>query len=63
MEAPSLVHSEPDFGVPFSHLQLFRKHSVLSEFSRKPESHPLHMEAPLLVHADSDLGVPFSHLH
>ena len=32
MEAPLLVQSEPDLGVPFSHLQLFCKHLVLPEF-------------------------------
>ena len=62
MEAPGLVHSEPCSGVPLSHLQAF-KHSVLSEFSLKPEPQTLHMEAPLLVHSEPDLGVPFGHLH
>ena len=62
MDAPLLVQSEPDLGVPLSHLQLFFSHFVWSSFSRKPESQALHMEAPLLVHSDPDLGVPFSHL-
>ena len=61
MEAPLLVHSEPDLGVPLSHLQLFFSHLFLPELSRKPELQALHFEFPL--HPLLWSGVPLSHLH
>ena len=62
MEAPLLVQAEPDFGVPFGHLQLFFSHLVLPELMVYPLLHLSHIEAPLLVQAEPDLGVPWSHL-
>ena len=63
MDAPGwALHASPGCGVPFSHVQLFFRHSVLSELSLYPDPHALHMEAPLLVHSEPDFGVPFSHL-
>ena len=61
-KAPLLVHSEPDFGLPLSHLHEFCKHFVLPELSRNPELQSWHMEAPLEVHSEPALGVPFPHL-